>query len=405
MDRRDASQNEQLRVLCVDDEDLVVDVIRGVLANLGIAPVDRDFDAQSALRRLDGGEHYDLLISDLDMPGMDGIEFLRHLAARDFPGVIAIISEVEQRTLDVVENLARAHDLNFIGSLQKPLTGDAVRGLVDAYRAFVASAGREIVDRVVLVDVAEIRAGMEGGQFDVMFQPKIDVGTRRVTGAEALVRWLHPEHGLLTPESFVPVAEEGGVIHDLTGIVCACTANAVAAWSDTAKDINISFNAAVEDLDDIALPEFVVETAKAAGIMPENLTLEVTESQVMRGLVRVLDTLARLRLKGVRLAIDDFGTGFSSLEQLKRCPFTEMKIDKAFVTGAATDGASHAILESSIELARKLDLHVVAEGVESAEDWELVKRLGCDEAQGYFLAQPMAAEDFPDWRASWESRL
>jgi EAL domain-containing protein (putative c-di-GMP-specific phosphodiesterase class I) len=107
----------------------------------------------------------------------------------------------------------------------------------------------------------------------------------------------------------------------------------------------------------------------------------------------------------VRLAIDDFGTGFSSLEQLKRCPFTEMKIDKAFVTGAATDGASHAILESSIELARKLDLHVVAEGVESAEDWELVKRLGCDEAQGYFLAQPMAAEDFPDWRASWESRL
>ena len=125
----------------------------------------------------------------------------------------------------------------------------------------------------------------------------------------------------------------------------------------------------------------------------------------MHGLVRILDTLARLRLKGVSLAIDDFGTGFSSLEQLKRCPFTEMKIDKAFVTGAATDGASHAILESSIDLARKLDMHVVAEGVESQEDWDLIADLGCDEAQGYFVAQPMAVEDFPEWRASWEERL
>ncbi|MBT6093603.1 MAG: EAL domain-containing response regulator [Rhodospirillaceae bacterium] len=395
----------RLRVLCVDDEELVLDVIQGILATRGIFEVVRESQARHALERLDNGEQFELLISDLNMPGMDGIEFLRHLAAREFAGGIAIISGVERRTLDVVDSLARAHNLNFLGALQKPITGDSIRKLMDDFQRFASASAIGGAAEVVHVNVAEIRAGMDGGQFDVMFQPKVSVKTRKVVGAEALVRWLHPTHGLLTPESFVPVAEEGGVIHDLTGIVCACVVNAVAPWSDADKDVNISFNAAVDDLDDIMLPEFVVETAAAAGLPPTNLTLEVTESQVMHGLVRILDTLARLRLKGVSLAIDDFGTGFSSLEQLKRCPFTEMKIDKAFVTGAATDGASHAILESSIDLARKLDMHVVAEGVESQEDWDLIADLGCDEAQGYFVAQPMAAEDFPEWRASWEERL
>jgi two-component system, sensor histidine kinase and response regulator len=394
-----------IRVLCVDDEELVLDVIEGVLATIGIVSVQRQKDARQALLMIDQGEEFDLLISDLNMPGMDGIEFLRHLAARDFRGGIAIISGEDRRTLDVVDSLARAHNLNFIGALQKPITASSIHKLLDEYYRRADMGHRASSTQVVQIDVAEIRAGMQAGQFDVMFQPKVSVKTRKVVGAEALVRWLHPKHGLLVPDSFVPIAEKGGVIHELTGIVCSLTVNAVAAWEAGQEDINISFNAAVDDLNDISLPEFIVETVDAAGLSPDRLTLEVTESRVMYKLTLVLDTLARLRLKGVKLSIDDFGTGFSSLEQLKRCPFTEMKIDKAFVTGAANDGASHAILETSISLARKLDLHVVAEGVESQDDWDLIAELGCDEAQGYFIAQPMAAEDFPEWRASWESRI
>lgn len=394
---------QPLKVICIDDEPLVLDVLEGILGTRGIAVICRENYARHALERLDNGEEFDLLITDLNMPGIDGIEFLRHLAAREFAGGIAIISAAERRTLDVVDHLARAHDLNFLGALQKPITGASVNGLLDSFRQADLRRRSAAKRQVVAVDVAEIRAGMEGGQFDVMFQPKVSVKTRKVIGAEALVRWLHPEHGLLEPDSFVPVAEEGGVIHDLTGIVCVCALNAAAAWAGEQRDINIAFNAAVDDLDDIELPEFIVDTARNVGLAPDRLTLEVTESRAMHGLVRILDTLARLRLKGVSLAIDDFGTGFSSLEQLKRCPFNEMKIDRAFVTGAATDGASHAILESSIGLAGKLDMRVVAEGVETEDDWNLITELGCDAAQGYFVAPPMAAEDFPYWRATWEA--
>ena len=404
MTAADAGQLESLRVLCIDDEELVLDVVQGILATLGVKHVEREEGARSALERLDNGEEFHLLISDLNMPGMDGVEFLRHLAAREFRGGIAILSGEERRTLDVVDNLAQAHELNYLGALQKPITGQSIKDLLDSFSRAAAQTKVVAKPDVVPVSVDEIRTGLEKHQFDVMFQPKVSVKTRKVVGAEALVRWLHPEHGLLTPDCFVPVAEEGGVIQDLTSIVCACTVDAMAAWGEGTRDVNISFNAAVDDLDNIALPEMIVETAEAAGVPAQQLTLEVTESQVMHGVVRILDTLARLRLKGISLSIDDFGTGFSSLAQLKRCPFTEMKIDKAFVTGAASDGASHAILETSISLARKLDLHVVAEGVESQDDWDLIADLGCDVAQGYFVAPPMAAEDFPGWCTSWRAR-
>jgi EAL domain-containing protein (putative c-di-GMP-specific phosphodiesterase class I) len=151
------------------------------------------------------------------------------------------------------------------------------------------------------------------------------------------------------------------------------------------------------------LPEFVVATAKSTGLDPSKLTLEITESHLMGDFKESLETLARLRLKGVWLSIDDFGTGYSSMEQLKRVPFNEVKIDRCFVTGAAHDVETRAILESSIELGQRLGLVVVAEGVESREDWDLLESLGCDVAQGYFISRPLEADALPDWVRSWNT--
>jgi len=385
------------RILVVDDDDLARDHIEYLLGTLGIRGIVQAGDGREALSIVARTtEPVDLVICDLNMPGMDGIEFFRHLAGLGFAGGVIVASGSGARMCKTVESLLSAHRLRFLGSVEKPIDIAILSSLVSALNSVAptSSCGAPIQ----LLTPEEIRIGLCENQLDVYFQPKVTLPDCRVVGAEALVRWRHPTRGVLPPVAFISVAEEHKLIDELTFQVFSKSMAYLGEWSRAGHKLKVAVNLSMDNLLHLDLPERFVDIATAAGVDVKNVILEITESRLTNEYIKSLDTIMRLRLKGFGLSIDDFGTGHSSLEKLKLMPFTELKIDRAFVFGATNDPTARAILESSIHLARGLDMNIVAEGAETQEDWNLVARLGCHELQGYFIAKPMSGADFIRWK-------
>lgn len=241
----------------------------------------------------------------------------------------------------------------------------------------------------------DLRAALAQKQFVLYYQPKVDITSGRISGAEALIRWQHPERGLIAPDLFVPVAERCGFIGDLTRWVLdeACRQNR--AWQeDGLPKVGVAVNVSAVDLRRPDLSDMVANTLVRHAISPQYLELEVTESMVMRDVDVVIGTLRRLRSLGVGIGIDDFGTGYSSLAYLKRFPVKRLKIDRSFVRDIADTRDGKIIPKVIIDLAHSLGLNVLAEGVENVAQLEILRALGCDEAQGYFLGRPMPAAEF-----------
>ena len=392
---------EFLRVLLVDDDEFVLDFVEDMLHGLGVKSVSRSLDGNAALAAVDGAiRPLQLLICDLNMPGMDGIEFLRHLADRGFEGGVILSSGSDKRVIKTVESLVQAHKLRFLGTLQKPVEEAA---LLTALINFTGLEPKANYGPIQELSPEEIRAGLDAGQMETFFQPKVTVADRRVVGAECLVRWRHPERGLIQPAAFISVAEEHGLIDDLTMAVFHKAMGHLKEWTRLGHDLKVSVNVSMDNLDRLDLPEVFADIVRQAGVETGRVILEMTESRLMSNIVTSLEIITRLRLKGFNLSIDDFGTGYSSMEKLKQLPFTELKVDRSFVCGATRDSVSRAILESSVQMGHALGMSVVAEGAETQEDWDQLVAVGCDEVQGYFVARPMPAEDFIAWKTRWEA--
>ncbi len=390
---------KSLSVLVVDDNSTILDLLTIALHGLGIQRLTTATNGEDALAVYDGrAGDIDVLLCDLNMPGMDGVEFIRHLAKRQYAGGIVVISSEDLRILRTTERLARAHSLNILGFLEKPITRSALTEILGRLGADHAKGHRK---PTAPITAEEVRHGIEGDELATWFQPKVEIATRKVVGVETLVRWKHPKRGMLGPNAFIPIAEEHGLINDLTDAVLAKSMKQGGAWRSEGLDLKVAVNISTDSLDRLDLPEFVLACASEGGMDASNVMLEVTESRLMQNITAALDILTRLSLKRIGLSIDDFGTGYSSMEQLQRIPFQEMKIDRAFVNGAGRDPGARAILESSIKLGRELDMSVVAEGVETQEDWDLVAELGCQIVQGYFVAKPMPGENLREWIAEW----
>lgn len=390
---------KSLNVLVVDDDSYILELLTIALRGLGIKRLTTATNGEEALRVYDGrADDIDVLLCDLNMPGMDGVEFIRHLAQRQYSGGIVMISGEDGRILRTAERLARAHNLNILGVLGKPMTRLALAEVLGRLGAEQAKGRQEPTSPTT---AEEVRQGIQGDELVPFFQPKVEIATRRVVGVETLARWKHRERGMLGPDAFIPVAEQHGLINDLTDVIFAKAMKQGAAWRAAGLDLKVAVNISVDSLDRLELPVFILACASEYGMDASQVILEVTESRLMKNLTAALEILTRLSLKGIRLSIDDFGTGYSSMEQLQRLPFVELKIDKAFVLGAARDSAARAILESSVELGKKLSMTIVAEGVETQEDWDLVAKLGCDLVQGYFVAKPMPGENVREWITEW----
>jgi diguanylate cyclase (GGDEF)-like protein len=239
-----------------------------------------------------------------------------------------------------------------------------------------------------------LRLALERGELFLHYQPLLDVATGRTVGAEALVRWQHPERGLVPPLEFIPVAEETGQIAAIGRFVLTRACQQAAAWAAAGHPLRISVNVAVDQLRQDDFPALVRQVLAETGLAPGQLCLEITESSLMREADHGAAELARLRQLGVHLAIDDFGTGYSSLSYLHQLPVDELKIDRSFISRLDQEGRDRHLVEAIIGMARALRLTVVAEGVETGEQLELLAGLGCQRAQGYLFAPPQTAEAF-----------
>ncbi len=388
-----------LAVLVVDDDPAVARFVASALWRMGIADVRIAHDGNEALEAdVGAGSGIGLIVTDLQMPELDGIAFLRHLATRGYKGAVLLMSGADERLLKAVEGLARSLDLNVLGVLSKPVHPADLAKAVRRVRAPAEGLPAPEVE----VSVEELRAGLAAGEIEPWFQPKADARTGRVVGAEALARWRHPTKGLVLPGSFVSLAEEHGLVDGLLDGILDRALRASGAWRRAGADVNVAVNLSFRNLHRLRLPEELERLARSCGVPLTSLTVEVTESAVAHELAASLEILTRLRLRNIGLSIDDFGTGFATMDHLKKFPFTELKIDQGFVRAAADDLTARSIVESSVFLARRLGMTTVAEGVETSEQWDLVARLGVDLVQGWALARPMPPDDFHAWLTARE---
>jgi diguanylate cyclase (GGDEF)-like protein len=261
----------------------------------------------------------------------------------------------------------------------------------------VYDASHDEYDPSRLTLIGELRRALEGKEIVLYFQPKAALRGGEVRGAEALVRWRHPDRGLLGPDEFIPLAQHTGLIRPLTLFVIDAALEQCSRWSRDGFELRVAVNLAMRNLLDLSFPDDVAALLAKWRVPPERLELEITESTIMGDPFRARQVLQRLDSMGVRLSIDDFGTGYSSLGYLKRLPVSEIKIDKSFVLNMTNDENDAVIVRSTIDLGRNLGLEVVAEGVENAEAWRNLELYGCDIAQGYYLSRPVPADELTAW--------
>jgi len=389
-----------LNILVIDDETFVLNLTVRILGKLGLDNVVTASNGLVALNTIDAAEApFDVIICDLNMPEMDGIAFMRHAAERNVRAGMILLSGEDERMLETARDLASAHSLHILGVIPKPLKPDALKSLLDSFKPTADAQKSGNYQEAITED--ELINGMETDELLLVYQPKINIGSGEVTGVETLARWQHPDRGLLGPGTFIPLAESKGHIDQLTCAIYKKAMRQAGEWLTNGISMKVSVNISVNSFTVPNFTDFLIETAQHQGMDLSNVVLEVTETQVMDNALGILETLMRLRMKRFALSIDDFGTGNASMEQLKRIPFSELKIDRAFVFGAAQNAGARAILESSVTLAKSLRMDIVAEGAETREDWDLLESLGVDSVQGFYCAKPMKNEDFMIFLNNW----
>ncbi|HEY9051068.1 MAG TPA: EAL domain-containing protein [Gammaproteobacteria bacterium] len=389
------------RLVVVDDEESMGALVCEVAETAGLDSVHY-ISANDFIFKLD--EDIDFIILDLLMPDIDGVEMIRLLADKNSKAALVLISGVDKSVLHSAQELAFEHGLNVAGTLQKPFYPHELKKLLDGISADIAAKPSyvHVSSETNAIDTHDLLNGIRGNQFIGYYQPQISIKDMRIVGFEALLRWKHPERGLITPYHFIQLAESSGMIDEITWQLFEQIAY---DWTSNGLDCSVSLNMTAGMFKDLSLPERFNEIGKKYSFSDNSqLILEVTESALMEELTKSLDSLTRLRMKGFQLSIDDFGTGFSSMMQLYRAPFTELKIDQSFVMRIDRDQEARTIVESTINLAHNLNMKVVAEGVETDAILRELQKFGCDIAQGYFFAKPMPIDEMMSWLRLWNER-
>ena len=379
--------------LFIDDDPAICRVVKRIAESCGFsAATTSNADEFKQIYR---DSSVAIIAVDLSMPQLDGVEVFRFLAKTNCQAGILIVSGFDRRVVEAASRLGKELGLKIVGAISKPIALADFRSIlsrsIETQHAAVNDDGFDIA-------AAGFKAAVSAGEFTLAFQPKIELTTGRLTGVEALARWQHPKFGAIAPSLFVPRVEQLHIIDWFTEWVLDMALGQWARWRQLGTIVDIAINVSPLSLDRLDLPDLLSARCKAFDVPVHHLIVELTEGTT-QSVVHLLDAMSRFCLKGIKLSLDDYGTGYSSLAQLQQLPFNEVKIDRRFVENCNALPESRAIVKSTIDLAHELGLTVTAEGVETQSVLDLLVELGCDHAQGYFIARPMAGADLPMWAA------
>jgi EAL domain-containing protein (putative c-di-GMP-specific phosphodiesterase class I)/CheY-like chemotaxis protein len=391
----------ELNLLVVEDDVFQRQMIVQMLRSIGTVAIIEASDGNQALAVLHAAESksVDIVICDLNMPEMDGLEFLRHLSSESHQPEVVIVSGLDDKLLSSATRMAKMYGIRLLGTMQKPGTLVQLKDLLSKH----IRGGKKLQppEAAKTFAMEEILHGLRANQFEPFFQPKVDLKSGRLVGAEGLARWVHPEFGVVGPYAFIELMEQNGHIDELTFLILKKSAEACSEFHKNGHILTISVNLSLSSLDDVTLANKIINTVRQAGVDPHYIVLEITETTAMTESGHALENLTRLCMHGFVLSIDDYGTGYSSMQQLTRIAFGELKIDQSFVKDCAQNPSLHIVVKSSIDMAHRLHVKSVAEGVESQQDWDMLQSMGCDTAQGYFISKPLAKSAFADFMLNY----
>lgn len=379
-------------LLAVDDEPDFVELIVQVASGIGFEVLPAG-TAEALFEQLQRRAP-SIVLLDLQLPGMDGVEVLRHLARQALDAGVLLVSGMDHRVLQSARQLGESLGLKMLGVLQKPAMIEDIEALLAAH-----------LDRSGRLEVHDLRRGIEEMELVVHYQPKLvrHEGHWQVRSAEALVRWNHPRLGLLYPGKFLALAEDNELIAGITDFVLSDAVRQAGQWRQHGYPIGVAVNLSPRLVRDIGFPDRLGRLLKEYDLPPEQLTIEVTEASSLHDVELVTDVFTRLRVKGIALSLDDFGTGTSSLTQLYRMPFTEVKIDGSLMAEVPHTQAAATVVQAIVELAHRLSLSVCAEGIETASAFEFMDQVGCEALQGKLISQAVPAAELEALARAWRT--
>jgi EAL domain-containing protein (putative c-di-GMP-specific phosphodiesterase class I) len=378
-----------MRVLIFDDDEAIGRVLSKAATKLGFEAVAVGDQAAFAAQMLTDPPH--VVILDLQLGTTDGVKQLRMLASGNFAGAVVLMSGFDARVLASARALSVHLGLNVAGVLEKPLRLASVQEVLVRLQISTEPLTIGRLQQAILQD-----------ELSLHLQPIVSCTPRALIKMEALVRWMHPVLGMIPPGDFLPVAETDlATIDALTKWVVLATVKAYRLLAELGISVPLSVNLSAQNLNDMTLPDFLEECLPAGDMPADHLHIEITETTAFGDPAHTIDVLSRLRLKGMSLSIDDFGTGYASLKVLRQMPFSEIKIDRSFVSDMLASRDSRAIVKCIVDLAANMEMSCVAEGVESEETADLLEQFGVQAMQGYLFARPMPALEIPNWFASW----
>ncbi|MGA9241082.1 MAG: EAL domain-containing response regulator [Silvibacterium sp.] len=380
------------RIVLIDDDRVVGEIVSALAKAMGLK-CDVTRTPEEFFKRV--GPDTTLILLDLVMPEMDGIEILRLLGERNCKARIVLMSGINIRVIETAKKLAQSLGLSVVGHLQKPFPIGQLQDLLGANIDPEKPADLEVEQQIAIAD-EDLRRAFDRNEFVIYYQPQINITTGIVTGVEALSRWNHPELGLVFPDNFIHRIEALGLMDRFCWLTAERALNEVKQFSANGHLPRLAINISVSSLRDLKFPDIFMSLAHKYDFPAERIVLEITESGLMEFSL-ALDVLTRLRMRNFKLSIDDFGTGYSMMKQLQNVPAIELKSDKMFVQHMHANHADLVMVEKIIEMGHELDMEVIAEGVETEEQFNLLRERGCDGVQGFFFSRALPPSDIPRW--------
>ncbi|MBQ4852310.1 EAL domain-containing protein [Pseudoalteromonas sp. MMG012] len=388
------------KIMVVDDSQAILMVMQAILTELGIADITCCNNAKQALQNVQQAPfQYDAIFTDLNMPDMDGMELIRQLGELKFSGGVAIISEMDNKVIDLAANLARQCNAHLIGNITKPVQLSEVDRLIHKLESFIAPASH--VNKPLTE--SELLNAISHNQITPFYQPKVNRVNKRVPSIEVLARIVNDDQSdILLPHRFIGPAEDLDLINLITfQLFEKATEELKSIRTELRQQVRLAFNLSPTQLNDPSCPDKLALILELNRLTPQDIILEITEHLPLDNNTQ-LETMNRLRIRGFEISLDDFGTGFTNLHQLKSLPFTEIKIDRSLITHVESDRFSQVIIDSLVDIAQNEQLSIVAEGVERIEELQYLDRYKHNLLmQGFLICKPKPKQELIRWIHSW----